>query len=275
MIQQCIDGIEYRLQSPYDMSFLSKYGRVFKVFDDQDSGNICFGIRNGQERYFIKFAGAQTAAYKGSPSGAVTRLKSTVPVYRDLAHKNLIEYLWSEETGDGYAAAFAWAGGVCMGKQYPAQRARFLSVPDRDRVLIFDAILDFHIYAARRGYVAVDFYDGSILYDPAQKKTVICDIDCYQKGPITNTMGRMWGSSRFMSPEEYTLGAPIDEITNIFLMGAVAFALFGGEADRSIERWRLSELLYRVAKKAVSADRAERYAGLGAFKRAWDKAKER
>lgn len=46
-------------------------------------------------------------------------------------------------------------------------------------------------------------------------------------------MGRMWGSSCFMSPEEFAFGSAIDEITNVYLMGATAFALFGGERDRS------------------------------------------
>lgn len=37
----------------------------------------------------------------------------------------------------------------------------------------------------------------------------------------------MWGSSRFQSPEEYQLGADIDEVTNVYTIGATAFALFG------------------------------------------------
>jgi len=48
-------------------------------------------------------------------------------------------------------------------------------------------------------------------------------------------MGRMWGSSRFMSQEEFTLGVAIDEITNVYPMGAVAFALFGGESSIALE----------------------------------------
>lgn len=39
-----------------------------------------------------------------------------------------------------------------------------------------------------KGYVAVDFYDGSILYDFNSNTTKICDIDLYQKKPFINTM---------------------------------------------------------------------------------------
>lgn len=77
----------------------------------------------------------------------------------------------------------------------------------------------------KENYVAIDFYDGSILYDFETKITKICDIDLYQKKPYINTMGRLWGSSRFMSPEEFELDAVIDEKTNVFNMGAIAFCV--------------------------------------------------
>lgn len=41
---QYIDGLPYKLKAPFDFEFIHRYGRVFKVFDDQDSGNICFGV---------------------------------------------------------------------------------------------------------------------------------------------------------------------------------------------------------------------------------------
>ena len=37
------------------------------------------------------------------------------------------------------------------------------------------------------------------------------------------------GFLRFMSPEEFELNATIDERTNVFNMGAMAFSLLGGE----------------------------------------------
>lgn len=68
------------------------------------------------------------------------------------------------------------------------------------------------------------------------------------------------------------MGAAVDEITNVFLMGAVAFALFGGELDRSRERWQLSEAAYQVALKAVSERREERFSSLLALWEGWQKA---
>jgi serine/threonine-protein kinase len=41
---QEIDGILYKLRKPYDFSFISKYGTVFRVFDQSSSGCICSGM---------------------------------------------------------------------------------------------------------------------------------------------------------------------------------------------------------------------------------------
>ena len=156
-----------------------------------------------------------------------------------------------------------------MGKQYPESRKQFFTLPMEKREQVFADILDFHLMAAARGYVAVDFYDGSILYDFKQQKTVLCDIDFYQKRPFVNEMGRLWGSSRFMSPEEWEKGAEIDEISNVFLMGSVAFALFGGELDHAREKWMLDDRRYEVALRAVSPLRAQRFASLKELQTAW------
>ena len=266
---QYIDQIPYKLKSPFDFSFIGEYGKVFKVYDDQDSGNICFGVQKGDRQVFIKFAGAPTARYEGKPEEAVVKLKAAVKVYEELRHPHLVQLIRAEEIGGGFAAIYEWTDGACMGKMYPRSRETFMQMPDRTKMDVFQDILDFHIHVINEGYVAIDFYDGSILYDFSKEETVICDIDLYSKRPYINTMGRMWGSSRFMSPEEFKQGAEIDEITNVYLIGATAFALFGGEKDRSPGKWQLSEELYEVALRAVSDDRGKRQQSLMEFKREW------
>jgi aminoglycoside phosphotransferase (APT) family kinase protein len=268
---QYINDIPYKLKAPFDFSFIEQYGEVFKIYDDQDSGNICFGVQNGEKRYFIKFAGAPTEQYSGKPEDAIARLKSTVPIYQDLAHPNLIRFIKGEEVGGGFAAIFEWIDGECMGIMYPRSRKKFLQMPDSTRLEVFNDILAFHIHMIKQGYVAIDFYDGSILYDFGTKQTFICDIDLYSKMPYINTMGRMWGSSRFMSPEEFTLGEVIDEITNVYVIGATAFALFGGERNRSIDKWRFGNELYKVALKAVNDNREDRQQSLSEFETEWNR----
>ena len=268
---QYVDEIPYKLKTYFDFSFLSKYGKVFKVFDDQDSGNICFGCEKDEKRYFIKFAGAPTERYTGKPEDAVKRLRASVSVYQNLQHDNLIEFIDAEEIAGGLAVVFKWVQGGCIGKMYPTEHYRFMRLPVTDRLTVFHDILDFFEYTALQNYIAIDFYDGSIMYDFKNGKTVICDIDLFQKYPYVNNMGRMWGSSRYMSPEEYQIGAVLDEITNVYTVGAAAFEMFG-DGDRTLDKWQLDEKLFLVASKAVNDDRTLRQQSVRQFREEWEKA---
>ena len=254
---QELDGIPYKLKAPFDFGFLRRFGRVFKVFDDQDSGNICFGTEKDGERYFIKFAGAPTEQYNGIPMDAVERLRATVPVYHALRHPNLVELIDAMEIGGGYAVVFRWADGDCMGRMYPASHQRIMNLPLEKKLGLYRDLLGFLHHTAENGYFAVDFYDGSVMYDEASGKTTVCDIDFFRKMPTANDMGRMWGSSRFQSPEEYRLGDTLDEVTNVYTAGAMAFALFGNY-QRTQEAWLLNDESYHVARRAVSDERSER-----------------
>lgn len=267
---QEIDGVKFKMKEPYDFSFLSEYGKVFKVFDDQDSGNICFGTEKNGEKFFIKFAGAKTAEYDGETSDAVERLKATVAIYENLRHRSLIEYVNAKAINNGFAMIFKWADGECMGRMYPESHHRFMSLSDEIKLAVFDDIMDFMKYIACQKFAAIDFYDGSIMYDFDKNKTVICDIDFFRKAPLINDMGRMWGSSIFMSPEEFELGAEIDEITNVYTLGAMAFALFGNY-KRDFESWSLNKQLYDVASKATDDDRDKRHQSIFDFMKEWNK----
>ncbi len=169
------------MKSPFDFRFISQFGKVFKVFDDQDSGNICFGTEKDSERYFVKFAGVPTEAYNGTSEDAIERLKSTLLVYKNLKNKNLIEFVEAKEINGGFAMVFKWIDGDCMGRMYPAEHRRFMNLSIADRLNVFSDILDFLDYTNSNGYVAVDFYDGSIMYDVESRKTTICDIDFFRK----------------------------------------------------------------------------------------------
>lgn len=265
---QYIHGISFKLKSAFDFNFLSEYGRVFKVFDDQDSGNICFGTEKDGQRYFIKFAGAPTEKYNGDPADAIARLKATLPVYSDLKHKNLIELVEAKDIAGGFMMIFKWVDGDCMGRMYPVQHKKFTALSARDKLKVFADILDFFEYIASQNYMAIDFYDGSIMYDSESGKTTICDIDFFRKQPCSNDMGRMWGSSLFQSPEEFRLGAVIDEITNVYTVGATAFALFG-EYNRTREKWQLSDKLFEIVARAVSDDRINRQQSIRQFTEEW------
>lgn len=267
MTQQ-IDGVAFRMGAPFDFGFISKYGRVFRAFDDQDSGNICFGTEKDGQRYFVKFAGAPTARCPGEPREAVERLKASLPVYQDLSHPSLIRLVEAGDIGGGFAMVFQWEDGDCMGRMYPESHARFMALPLEARLEVFDRLLDFLRYVHSQGYLAVDFYDGSVMYDFATGKTTVCDVDFFVKKPYVNQMGRMWGSARFMSPEEFQLGAELDELTNVYTAGAMAFALFSNYS-REPGDWPLDAGRFETAARAVSGDRALRPGSLRELSELW------
>ena len=268
MVVQSIDGINYELQQPFNMNFVSKYGRVFKVFDKQDSGCICFGVQTKDERLFVKFAGARPVRYKGTQENAILGLRAASKAYKDLKNSNLVSFINGVDIENGYVAIFQWTDAECMGKQYDS-RFKFFELSIGDRIHILEDILAFHKFVSEQGYVAIDFYDGSIMFDFSNKRMKICDIDYYTKMPYINSVGRMPGSSRFMSPEEFEKGSVIDEVSNVFLMGATAFALLGDATDRTLQKWHADKALFSVAEKAVSKDRTKRYQSLDELTIAW------
>ncbi|PEY38369.1 serine/threonine protein kinase [Bacillus cereus] len=281
-----LDDVTFQLKEQQDFSWLVSLGKVFAVFDQQDSGNICFGIEKDGKKSFVKFAGAKTMEYTGEPTDAVSRLKEAISLYEELKHNHLIELINHYEVENGYAAIFNWFSGECLHSHWsfpppakynnptsPFYRYKQLSI--EERLISLDHIFSFHVHVEGKNYVAIDFYDGSILYDFETNTIKICDIDLYKKKPYINTMGRLWGSSRFMSPEEFELGAVIDGKTNVFNMGAIAFALLGGERNRSFTKWEAGKELYDIVSRAVEKNRNQRYASVKEFYLEWESARNK
>jgi len=270
---QYIKDTPIYLTEPFDFSFLENYGEITKVVKhEKGAGNICFCAENNSEKYFIKFAGAPVENLLDcKPEQAIEWLRDAKQIYQDLAHENLIKLVKSEEVGGGYVNIFEWVDAECIGYPSPPSRQKFLSLPIEVKMRVFDDILNFHAHVAVKGYVAIDFYADQILYDFANGKTIICDIDFYQKSPYYGDKGA-WGSSNFVSPEELIPGSRIDEITMVYAMGATAFCIFA-DYDRTLEKWPLSECLYAVVKKAVNDERDGRQQSIQQLIDEWRAAK--
>ena len=281
-----IDNVSFEIKADkFDFNFLHDYGKVFTVFDKNDSGNISFGVINSEKRYFIKIAGVETL-YKNEDlktETVIANLIHAADIYKALRHPSLINLIYDGKIKNGYILVFDWIDGECMNEhwtydKYPKYTHekpafyRYIRMDQGNLLQSINVIFEFHKFIALNNYVAIDFYDGSVMYDFKTNKTIICDIDFYAKSPYINDMGRLWGSSRFMSPEEFKKGELIDEITNIYTMGATAFVFLGGENDRSFNKWRAGKNLYDVALKAVEPDRNNRYQTISEFIHNWNEA---
>jgi len=263
-----VNGVPVRLRAPHDLSFTARWGSVFAALDQQDSGNLCFGVDGPAGRVFVKYAGAPTVRYDGAVETAIRQTRGAAEVYRALAHPSLVTLREAVDVGGGHALVFDWTDATPLGRQYEQSHV-VKSLALTARVDAVQQIYDFHAHAAALGWVAVDLYDGSLMIDAANGRVTLCDLDFYERSPVLNRMGRMWGSSRFMSPEEYELGAQIDEVTNVFTLGALAHTFLGDDATRSHAAWVGSETQLAVADRAVRAERSERWPSVAALAEAW------
>jgi serine/threonine-protein kinase len=81
-------------------------------------------------------------------------------------------------------------------------------------------------------------------------------------------MGRMFGSTRFMAPEELSLGAPIDDRTTAYAMARTALVLLSdGTLDRTA--FRGTDAQYAVLQEATTT----RFPSYTAFHGAWSQAR--
>jgi len=250
--------------------YLDDVGEVFAEFLCQDSGNRCYGVRMGDERWFVKHgANPRTAPL-------LERARAIAGLVRHAALPVLHHHF---ETPEGPVLVYAFVDGEVVynypdlpgeaGRRHPeSAHARFRALPPAEIAAAIDVVYDLHLALAHAGLVAVDFYDGNILYDFAAGKTHVCDLDHYQPGAFILEGERLAGSTRFMAPEEFQRGARIDQVTNVFTLGRTALVLLGdGSADGAA--WRGSNALRDVALRATANERAERYPDVASFVAAW------
>lgn len=295
MIINKLDSVEFRLKEWHDFTWLKKYGTAFWSVDETGSGCICIGMEDQGKKYFCKIAGVNTIEAEVSPEESVKILKEAVHLYSDLSHPNLVKIIDAYEYGQFYAAVFEWTEGECLFDHWnfekyqrdstlksPKEKFRQLSVGKKLNAT--DVIFSFLRNVNKKGYTAVDFYEGSIMYDFPTDKITICDIDFFREKPVVNDKGTEWfGTKRLKAPEEYVKGAVIDERTNIFTLGALIFEFFGSFSDEEIMQryqnnrfvpcsfsdWQLNGESYRAAVRAVSPDRNGRYGTFDEFFGEW------
>jgi serine/threonine-protein kinase len=129
---------------------------------------------------------------------------------------------------------------------------------------VIDAIVDAHAAIAEQGFVAVDFYDGCLMYDFDSGDVQLVDLDLYTEGPYTLTAERQFGSTRFMAPEEFCRGAVIDQQTTVFTLGRTAMVLLGPDAHR-----RLGLELSDAVDRATQPRSSDRWPDVASFAAAW------
>lgn len=289
MVKCKIDNIEFKLKEYQDFSQVNDYGIVFSVIDETGSGCISFGVQKDNKKYFIKIAGAKTVEAEISEQDSIDLLKDAVEKYKNIHHQNLIKYIDSFDINEFFAVIFEYADGECLFDHWnfekykndstlitPIQKFKKLEISKRLDVVY--KLFSFFETFINAGYVAVDFYDSSIIYNFEKDEATFCDIDLFRKLPTKNDLGKdYYGTKRLKAPEENELGATIDELTNEFTLGAIIFDIFSNVSNNDkryeigmfipndLEEFELNIKTYNVLLKATNYDRNNRYTSINEF----------
>ena len=257
--------------------YLRSAGTLFAEFSalTQGSGNVSYGVKIGEQRYFVKTAGRpdDPLPFLSHPD-RVALLRNAVRLSATFTHPALPQLVRVVESPSGPLLFYHWLDGELLGappdRRHDPESAfqRFRSLPATTIQECLDAIFDLHHQLASAGWIAVDFYDGCLIYDFKSGRLGIVDLDNYREGPFRNQMGRMFGSTRFMAPEEFELGALIDERTNVFVMGRTAL-VFLSDGTLNVDAFRGSTALFGVVSRACESDPARRFESMAAFYSAW------
>jgi serine/threonine protein kinase, bacterial len=207
-------------------------------------------------------------------------LRNAVEVARSCDHPALPRLLNVIETPLGPALVYEGALGESVHvpvseRDDPASAyQRFARLPPARLLGVFDVLIDAHVALAAAGWVAVDLYDGCLIVDFASGSLRVVDLDGYRRGPSVNDMGRMFGSTRFMAPEELELGAVLDQRTTVFTLGRLVWHFGTRLSERAADFCGPPDLA-RVVGRAVRPAPDDRYAGVAPFAEAWVSARGR
>ncbi|MGE4062793.1 MAG: hypothetical protein AB7E79_05445 [Rhodospirillaceae bacterium] len=256
--------------------YLGRVGEIFATFDarTQDSGNVSFGVAASGRRWFVKTAGDPADSKPFLPHAArVGLLLNARRLAQAVSHPALVELRGVAESAWGPMLIYDWVNGELVGgssRRNDPESAfqRFRRRPVDELRAAIDVILDAHLKLCAGGWVACDFYDGAILYDFAARKVRLIDLDSYHFGPFTNDMGRLFGSTRFMAPEEFERGARIDERTTVFNLGRMISEFLGG-GNLSAESFRGHPQQHLIMVKACRPNPDDRYQSVAELVRAW------
>jgi len=267
-------------------AYVARQGRVEREFSflTQDSGNISWIVEAPEGRLFIKTAGTGAPPPAGAPvpysdhPGRVRLLRNAVDLARSCDHPALPALLNVIESPEGPMLVYRAVPGELIGgptelRADPASAyQRFAGLPAAAQLPAFDTLIDLHQALAGLGWVAGDLYDGCLILDFGTLTLHVVDLDAYRRGPSRNDMGRMFGSRRFMAPEEFQLGALLDQRTTVFTLGRLV-RHFTTRLTDDTRCFDGPDALAAVVAQAVQPAPEDRFPTVAAFASAWQSAR--
>src|SRR5262245_32892554 len=175
------------------LQFLRSAGTVFAEFLTQDSGNVSYGVHMGAGRYFVKTPGEPDDARPFLKHPArVDLLRNAARLSTGCPHLSLPPLYRVIESPSGPLLVYQWLDGELIG--VPGNRRddlkssfqRFRRLPAATILGCLDTVFDLHNKLSILGWIAVDFYDGSLIYDFESGNLGVVDLDNYRQGSFIN-----------------------------------------------------------------------------------------
>ena len=173
-----------------------------------------------------------------------------------------------------------------------AERLRLesaLPAVDVRRILI--ELADALDWAHRHGVIHRDIKPGNILLDDDSGRTILADFGISKLKDAADGLtltGAVWGSPRYMSPEQGLGSADVDERSDIYSLGVVGYTMlagrepFAGVSSEDLVYWRLahdpaplqtvapsaSDDLASVVMRCLARDRTARWSNAAELREA-------
>jgi serine/threonine-protein kinase len=239
----------------------------------RDSRSVVLGIEDA--------AGVRRIVKHADDDEAVAWLESARRFHADVQHPAIPTVVHHVETATGLALVEEWGAGEILVDGYDdavlprdddrSTYRRFLRLPVDEVVRAIDQLIDAHVAVAEAGYVAVDLYDGCVLYDFSARQLALIDLDHYRPGPYVLDVDRQLGSKTYMAPEELRRGATIDERTTVHTLGRMALVYLGCARASTArgEDFRGTAEQFAIAGRACSVDPDRRIPTVLELQRAW------
>lgn len=229
---------------------------------------MSYGIEVDGRRWLVKHSAA----------GPIETLLRAIRFHDAVSHPSIVPLRQVLRADNELALVYPWVTGEVLyspgtsrgslARTDPASaHARFRAQPVSVILDVLDDVFDAHLAISRAGFVAVDWYDGCLLYDFGQRRINLIDLDEYRPGAFVVVGAPLPGSTRLRPPEHHCSGGTSDDRSTVFQLGRTAQVLLATGDSR--ESWRAGGRLAAVAARAASEDPDARYRSVAEFVRVW------
>jgi hypothetical protein len=239
----------------------------------QDSRSVVFGVESATgERYVVKHA---------EEAQAIAWLESARRFHADVQHPAVPTVVHHVRTATGLGLVEEWGTGEIFSDGYDesvlprdhhgSAYQRFVRLDAGEIADAIGVLIDVHVAVAAARYVAVDLYDGCVLYDFSARALRLVDLDLYRPGPYVLDGDRAYGSLSYQPPEELRRGATIDERSTVYTLGRMALVYLGCERESAAwrEDFRGTDDQFATAIKATAVDPDDRIQTVRELRAAW------